>query len=225
MKNISGHIRFQPNPPQIIRTTLDGSEDGMDCPFIQMDRNVKGIKQLTPSPFLSPIETCLVWANRKARLSIEKIPQPHSFIPLKALLLYLESYFEKPNTFTSQQFEAVKQHLMSVRTTNSSKSLCEKYKVEPTELLKGLYCTNCFDTLRKHVSTWVCPTCKLNASDQIDKNVLSQFPIFNKPIGIGLIEKNLEQLTKKQIRYILKKHSVKMIGVKRNVVYSLNHFP
>lgn len=222
VKNISGHIRFQHNPAQIIRTYLDGLEDAMDCPFIQMDRNAKAIKQIIPSPTPLPIETCLVWANRKARLSIEKVPHPHSFIPAKALIMYLENYFEKPSIFSSQQLEQVKKHLMNSRFTSSTKSLCDKYKVESTELLKGLYCTNCFASLKKHVNTWVCPSCKVNAADQVEKNVLSQFSIVNTPIGISIIDRNLVYLTKKQIRYILKKHSVKMAGEKKSVVYSLN---
>lgn len=219
VKNIAGAIKFQTNPPQLIRT-LDGIEVGMDCPFIQLDRNVSGIRKLLTTHPSIPIHSCLVWANRKARLQIEKIPHPHNFLFSKSVGLYLESYFHQPDCLSQEDFQSLKSKLLIQMQNGPVKSLCEQYQVNMVDVVKGLHCTSCFQQLRKHARTWSCPHCKLIAKDDVERNVLSLLQINPFASSISLLQEYLPELSKKQIRSILEKKQVEVTGTKRGVLYN-----
>ncbi|WP_279327663.1 nuclease-related domain-containing protein [Tetzosporium hominis] len=220
VKNIAGHIKFQRNPPQIIRTLPDGTENGMDCPFVQMERNSKAIQQILQNYSSVNTQTCLVWANRKARLSIEGIPKPHSFIPVKSLQFYFESYFKQHDIFSNESFKMLQGQLLA-KNKVPTKSLCQQYQVAEKDLLKGMFCNKCFQSLRKQRRTWDCPICVIDANDQAEKNLMCQFSLVSSPLRIGVLQENLQHLSRKQIRLILQKNSVKSKGIKRGVLYSL----
>lgn len=219
VKNIAGHIEFHSKPRQIVRTLDNGTVQAMDCPFTQLERNVMGLKQLNLNiPNLST-QTLVVWANRSSRLSINEIPKPHTLIMMKSISLYLTSYFSGPNTLTSDEVSLLKTALLEKTIKQRKPPFCQQYQVNKLDIRKGLYCSLCHNQLKKHIRSWVCPECKVDASEQLSANILSLFDIFDSELKVEVIHEHIPELSVKQIRSILKKLGMRNRGTGRGRIY------
>lgn len=219
VKNIAGHIHFHSNPRQIVRTHENGTVQAMDCPFIQLERNLMGLKQLNLNIHNLSTDTLLIWANRSSRLTIHEIPKPHTLIMMKSISLYLTTYFKGPNSLTSEEVSLLKTILLEKTIKQRKISFCEQYDVNQTELLRGLYCSLCHNQLKKHIRSWVCPICKVDASDQLSNNILSLFDIIGGELKVEIIRKHIPELSVKHIRSILKKLGIQSRGTGRGMIY------
>lgn len=218
MKNIAGHIKFNATPPQIIRTLDDRTSQAMDCPFVQLDRNLDGFNKISPFTDM-PIYTFLVWANSSATIDLSFTPS-HPLIPLKKLPLTIQELEKLPDTISSDKLTGLKEYLITRAKNFQNQSYCERFNIHVNELTTGLYCNYCNMILSKQVRTWVCLKCKVKAKDALAFNISSQFVIQRSKLTIIEIRRQIPQLPAKQIRKILNEEGYLSEGTTKSKRYS-----
>lgn len=201
VKNIAGHIQFNSNPPQMIRTLEGRPSQAMDCPFVQLDRNLDGFIASLPDSKL-PIYTSLVWANSSTTFDLP-FEAPHLFLTLKKVPLMIQELEKLPDLLSNKQFNALKKRIVQKAQSFQEQSFCDRYQINPLDLRKGLYCVECYQLLTKSIRTWICTNCKLNATQFVDVNVLSLFSIQNPQLTITDIRNHLPELQSRQVRKVL----------------------
>lgn len=210
VKNIAGHIQFNANPPQVIRTLDDRPSQAMDCPFVQLDRNVDGFTALQADNKL-PIYTSLVWANTSTTFDLP-FKAPHQFLTLKRVPLMIQELEKLPDLLSTKQFNALKKKIIQKTQSFQEQSFCERYQINPMVLKKGLYCLECYQRLTKSIRKWICPNCKLNATQYMDINVLSLFYIQHAQLTISDIRNHLPELQSRQVRKVLHSYGYTSTG-------------
>lgn len=217
VKNIAGHIKFHATPPQIIRTSSDGTSQAMDCPFIQLDRNLDGFKKIFPLIEI-PVYTSVVWANPSAKLEVPFAP-PHPLIPLKKLPLVIQELEKNPDIFSPQQFKNFKKKVLATTVSFQNQSHCDRYGIHPKELVPGLYCSQCYSALTKKFRTWICDQCGNSSSSELFNNIFSQFMIQKSSLTIAEIRKQLPSLSAKYIRNVLNEEGYQSAGKTKSKQY------
>lgn len=218
VKNISGHVKFNPIPPQIIRSFPEKTPQAFDCPFTQLDRNLDGFQTLFPNLRL-PIYTSLVWANSSTTFDLSFNP-PHPFHSIKKFPLFIQQLEKLPKIISFTEFKLLKSTILRKTKVFQEQSLCKRYQVEQQDLLAGLYCPTCHANLKKYVRTWVCKGCNKKVHNLIDVNIVSQFYIHGPELSIATIQKHLPMIGRKKIRDVLVASGYIAVGQTNSRLYN-----
>ncbi|WP_342526540.1 nuclease-related domain-containing protein [Chryseomicrobium sp. FSL W7-1435] len=218
VKNIKGHIFFNQNPAQLIRT-LDGEVMAMDCPFAQMDRNVLHFKRLLSKSEL-PIYTVIVWTNRSAVLEAAPSNSPHKILFLKQLPYYISQLLKLPEQ--EVHLGSLVKNLKAKATPFYQPDLCQRYGIAPSELVRGLLCLTCYSPMNLHVRTWVCPKCRVKNNHMVNENILGLFDLLGDTLQMNDLKQILPTLYSRLLGNLVKSGEVRSTAYRKNRTYTLH---
>ncbi|OZS77852.1 hypothetical protein CF394_08850 [Tetzosporium hominis] len=218
VKNIKGHITFRQNPAQLIRM-IDGEMQALDCPFTQMDRNLLHFKQLLGKSKL-PIFTAIVWANRSAVIEDVAFPTTHPVLSLKQLPTFLHELSKHP--VQQVNVKSLQKRLQSLATPFYLFSLCSRYEIVPTELIKGMQCPTCFGLLLLNQKSWNCTECKLTTTSALEANILNVFDLLGDQLSMRDFHQVLPDLQARNLKKLIASGAISILFEKKNRLYKIN---
>ena len=123
IKNISGILSFNDDPPHLMRTNPDGSKDGFDSPVPQLERNCELLSEwLSKRGMALPVIGAIVLAYPKQ--IVDKAPAATSILYPKLIPAYIKKLFDEhrsksldKKTFLRLTSEIIKSH--SIECTES----------------------------------------------------------------------------------------------------------
>lgn len=219
VKNWSGTITFQ-NTGQAIQEK-NGVVRSVDCPIVQAEYYKENlldwflmndiplpVHRVVIFPYAS---TLLIGAdNRGVHFSKElaKIIRKLNKLPAKLQL---------------HQFEALSLKLQAANHPFATENICQHYGFHPSELMKGLYCSNCHNVLfKKNRRFYACKTCSTIPDNPIREAMIDWFTLF----GNHVTNKDIRTLTgiddSHKVKYLMKKTNFPSSGLNKGTVYHVN---
>lgn len=218
VKNIKGYISFQTNPPQLIRK-LNDQLQSMDCPFIQLDRNLANFKRLLSDTSV-PVYAAIVWTNRSAIIEKSTQSTSHPVLTLKQIPQYLQ--FLSLQSGKTIPIKSISNRLLQKSSPFIKTNLCENYHVSPNELTQGLLCLDCGEILLRIERSWICRQCKARNNHMVLSNVMNLFDVLKPELSFAEIKSVLPQITKDQFKSLVKTGLIEKIGKTNHMKYRLN---
>lgn len=143
MKNIAGRIRFSDINKQLVRTLESGQIDSFECPSVQLERN----KMLLADWFLArqlsiPIEGAVVFPRPQQQFENAREHLKIVF-PLE-IPVYLRKREATPLPLHPINLREIAERIFQSHTEYNPFPLCQKYKIDPLDLLTGVRCEICY---------------------------------------------------------------------------------
>ncbi|MDM5318024.1 nuclease-related domain-containing protein [Fictibacillus sp. b24] len=181
VKYITGTLVFD-HLNQVIRLKDDGTEEAFKNPIFQVKRQQSHLIEWMAKNRIPPIpvRSLVVMSNPrtiiKAPPSNKEVPQyiTHSPYLQERIKVIDKMYGEEKLT----KKEVGKLSKMLVRHhTPENPDLLKRYQIEEEDIIKGVYCTECFymPVVRKK-ATWHCPKCSYKSKD-LHLNTLSDYAL------------------------------------------------
>ena len=160
MKNIAGRIQFSEINNQLVRTLETGQVNSFECPSVQLERN----KILLADWFLArkisiPIEGAVVFPRPQQQFENAREHLKILF-PLE-IPVYLRTREATPLPLHPINLREIAEIIFRSHTEYNPFPLCEKYRIEPLDLLTGVRCEICGSFGMQAVfKGWCCVSCR-----------------------------------------------------------------
>ena len=219
VKNWSGTITFQ-NTGQAIQEK-NGILRSMDCPIVQAEYYKENLLEWflmndIPLPVHRVVifpyaSTLLIGADNRGVHFSKELPQ------------IIRKLNKLPAQLQLQQFEALSIKLQAANQPFANENICQHYGIQPNELMKGLYCSNCHNQLfKKNRRYYACTKCSTIPENPIQEAMIDWFTLF----GNHVTNKDIRMLTgiedSYKVQYLMKKTSFPSSGLNKGTVYHLN---
>lgn len=223
IKNIAGTLTYIPNPPHFERTHENKKTIVIDCPIMQLNNNQMGLDMwLQKNNFPITSTGLIVMANHNT--SVKNAPPDMPIIYAKHLPLYLRKREQGTAIFTNKQFYNLIKKLEQDQNPYNPYPLCEKNKIDPSHIKKGLICNRCNTVLiRRNHMTWHCPSCGKNAQQPFMDGLQDWFMLMKSTISNAECRDFLQLKNKYAANYILKKIPLHRVGASKATIYSWNY--
>lgn len=195
IKNYTGTVFFDETSGKTTIISPDGQSEKFDCVIHQLDRATNGVNRwLQQQQVNLPVEPILIMANQQTEIS--KMPTYVEPIFAKQLPRYIRNFPETPDVVSRQQIATIANELRRSQVNWRYKSGCEKYKIAPSTLKRGVLCLNCNAIMkRSRGRTWLCNRCKELSKGALEQAVADWYILLSNT------------LTNKQLRYFLELNS------------------
>ncbi|MDR7073116.1 ribosomal protein L37AE/L43A [Fictibacillus barbaricus] len=171
VKNYSGHLYFDGDYKQLIRTK-DDKKDIFDCPIQQVKRQVfhlSKIIELNKLPTI-PIESLVVFTHPKAHIE----SSPNYYEALKMVIkspLLSERISDLYRKYSKQVYspKEIKKMVRTLKKYNEpyDPNLIKKYEIDPKHLFNGVLCPICETNTMEYIRTnWKCPICNTTSKKE-----------------------------------------------------------
>ncbi|WP_391209761.1 nuclease-related domain-containing protein [Psychrobacillus sp. L4] len=219
IKNITGTLRFKEFPNKLVRI-VDQEEEPFDCPLIQLDRNYDGVSKILTKVNLNlPIHQALVFPSQNTL--IENAPRNRNIFFVKQFPLFIQKLNKLPPVLTEKQFTLLTNKLSNINNNFTQKPLCERLKINPEHLKKGVLCKHCDATLlRKSLRTWICSACKTIDTNPIPRNIHDLFLLIKSIITVKDCMHYLQINSRYTIYNSLQKMQLEKNGHKKSSQYT-----
>ena len=169
IKNITGILSYDASFSQFIRTTIDGTVEGMSDPFQQLERHVALMKRLIQQEHLGlPVLHAVVMATKNGILTEDFKGQP--IFDVTGLRSQMQKWLElhQPSAKEGEGLFHFANLLLSMHTR-----VKREINVPLKDIVKGVLCINCEDgqPLRYHYKKWLCPRCGLVESSALNRTL------------------------------------------------------
>jgi hypothetical protein len=196
VKYITGTLHFD-HLNQVIRARDDGSEEAFQNPIYQVKRQRSHLTDWLSRNRVPniPIHSLVVMSN--PRTIIKSLPSHKDVLQYVTHSPYLQEriqVFDKMHSvekLTKKEITKLSKLLVRQHTPDNP-DLLKRYQIEEKDIIKGVYCTECFymPVVRKN-NTWVCPKCskkdrKLHLPSLEDYALLFGASITNKEFCVFL---------------------------------------
>jgi hypothetical protein len=196
IKYITGTLHFD-HLNQVIRARDDGSEEAFQNPIYQVKRQRSHLTDWLSRNRVPniPIHSLVVMSN--PRTIIKSLPSHKDVLQYVTHSPYLQEriqVFDKMHSvekLTKKEITKLLKLLVRQHTPDNP-DLLKRYQIEEKDIIKGVYCTECFymPVVRKN-NTWVCPKCskkdrKLHLPSLEDYALLFGASITNKEFCVFL---------------------------------------
>jgi hypothetical protein len=196
IKYITGTLHFD-HLNQVIRARDDGSEEAFQNPIYQVKRQRSHLTDWLSRNRVPniPIHSLVVMSN--PRTIIKSLPSHKDVLQYVTHSPYLQEriqVFDKMHSvekLTKKEITKLSKLLVRQHTPDNP-DLLKRYQIEEKDIIKGVYCTECFymPVVRKN-NTWVCPKCskkdrKLHLPSLEDYALLFGASITNKEFCVFL---------------------------------------
>ncbi|WP_261131873.1 nuclease-related domain-containing protein [Bacillus sp. Marseille-Q3570] len=166
VKNIAGKIRFD-EFNQMVRTR-DGTEEGLPDPFLQLQwlsRKLAEWLKINNLPSL-PIDHIVVISRSSTIVEVsEYTPEKLTLsanLPFK--IEALRKTFPR-EVYSKKQLRKLSKLLVKKHTPQDP-DVMKQFKIEPVELLTGVYCAECKTmTMERNHGRWICSNCSHICND------------------------------------------------------------
>ncbi|WP_225986058.1 nuclease-related domain-containing protein [Psychrobacillus glaciei] len=217
VKNIVGTITFHKHSGQTIRT-LDGVKTPFECPISQINRHVQSLEQMR---FPLPIFKAIVYSSN--RVILENVPMDEPIFFRKNLSSYIHHLNKKEDRIDTSQFHDLIRKIQSMQHIIQRKPLCDRWRVSPESLIKGLLCNVCGNILYKISNkTWKCTKCESNDRTPIMHNINDYFILVKDSITTTECKEFFHLSSTHEAYYMLKKCNLINVNNARKSVYRRN---
>lgn len=219
IKNYSGMIQFDETIGKTIKTSNKGEIEKFECSVHQVDRAVHGLTQIiTKLPVTTPIIPVLIMANSKTEIT--QYPQSVPVKYKKQLPRYIRQHLTRKETLTEEQRQMIETQIHTHIPTNKQIPLCERYAISPTDLISGIICPRCEQTMHKTQGrSWMCAGCQFISTSVIEQLRIDWFELINPTLTNRQLRQFL-QINLKSATRILMKLNLQKVGTTRNTYYT-----
>lgn len=182
VKNISGILEFNENPPQLISTKEDGCQYGYESPVSQLQRNCEFLREwFLHRGIQLPIYGAVVLAYPK---QIVKTAPPRTKLLFPNMIpAYLKSIPQQGQKLAPETFNWLSAELLKSHQRYLPKPICETYKLRWSDFRTGVGCITCGRLgMIKQPRTWVCPFCQATDPLAHQRALLEWYLIFKRTI-------------------------------------------
>ncbi|MEI4770377.1 nuclease-related domain-containing protein [Psychrobacillus sp. FJAT-51614] len=214
VKNMVGTITFQKHQEQVIRS-LDGVSTAFECPIIQTNRHIYSLERLgIPLPIFKGI----VYSSN--RVILENVPPDEPIFFRKNLPMFIQSLNKKEDLVNTIQFKKIINNIQSRQVVFQRKALCDQWKINPSTLIKGLFCKNCSTVLSKLTNkTWKCTQCEAVDLNPIKHNIDDYFLLIKDSISTAECKDFFGLSSSHEAYYMLKKCNLISVNHGKRTVY------
>ncbi|WP_391203714.1 nuclease-related domain-containing protein [Psychrobacillus sp. L4] len=217
VKNIVGTITFQKHNGQTIRT-LDGVKTPFECPISQINRHIQALEQLR---LPLPIFKAIVFSSN--RVILENVPMDEPIFFRKNLSTYIHQLNQKEDRIDTSQFNDLIRRIQLKQHEMQRKSLCDRWRISPESLIKGLLCNLCGNILYKISNkTWKCTKCESNDRNPITHNINDYFILVKDSITTIECKEFFGFSSTHEAYYMLKKCNLINVNNARKSAYRKN---
>ncbi|MBS4219811.1 NERD domain-containing protein [Bacillus sp. FJAT-49711] len=222
VKNISGILEFRENPPQLIRTKLDGTIDGFDCPAAQVERNVILLKEYLSQVGVDiPIIGVVVLAYPK---QIVKVAPTRTKVLFPNLVpQYIKTLYPLPQKIDVKTLDFLTSQLLESHQPYIPKPICEIYDILKHDFRTGVACPSCgFLGMIKYKKGWVCSHCKITNKSAHIKAIKDWFLLYGGKMTNKDCREFLHLEKPQTATRILQGMNLSSEGTYRNRTYQIN---
>lgn len=222
VKNISGELAIIENPPQMIRTSMNGVKTAFSSPVIQVQRNRELLQDWLLARQISlPVYGAVVFAYTKQR-----VEQANPKIPIlfpNAVPTYIRGLPMTQTYLSNDEFEMLSQDLFECHRPFIPSPICTTYPSLREKIIVGVQCPHCEQfRMKKTKSGWQCPMCNGKSADAHKQAIRDWFLLF----GGELTNKECREflcVEKAQTAYrLLMSMGLKTKGANRNRRYMMD---
>lgn len=214
VKNIVGTMTFQKHSGQTIRT-LDGVKTPFECPIAQINRHIQALQQMK---LPLPVFKAIVFSSN--RIILENIPMDEPIFFRKNLPSFIHDLNKKEDRIDTSQFNELVRRIQSMQYIVHRKPLCERWKISPDSLIKGLLCKVCGNILKKISNkTWKCTKCEIIDRNPIEHNIDDYFFLVKDTITTAECKDFFRLSSTHEAYYMLKKSNLNKLNFARKSVY------
>lgn len=137
VKNMRGVLRFHENPYQLVQI-VDGEKRIYECPQSQIIRAVSSLKYwLQNNKYEIPIYYKIIMPNTNTFIRPKKV----QLLFNKEISIFLEQLNSLPHKHNVEEFRLLCNQLKSQIKPYNPFPLCQKYNLQPENLIPGMICT------------------------------------------------------------------------------------
>lgn len=221
IKNIRGHIEFQENPAQIIRT-YDGVEEKLDCPIHQIIRNTNALSNIVCKITTNlPVHAAVVFCNSSAHVS--SYPKNAKILYKNQIDFYIENLNKSPEKVDRITFQKIVKRLNSLNNNYKQISLATRYSIDSMSLRQGIFCEICESNMYslRNSSIFSCDSCNKTDKEIFTNSIIGLFGILGPELKRSQIQTHLSVRTRFGIIRALTKLNCTKSGSGKSTYYSL----
>lgn len=159
VKNMSGRLRFQQSPLQLIQTKDDGSVIGRKSPIEQIDTNEWLLDEwLRASGIYMPLRSVLVLSYPKQ--IPENVPHTHTILFSHQLPMFLNKLRSESAVMDLSDMAKLANKILAAHSDYVPKPICSNPAYPLQAMIRGVWCVACGRIgMKRTYGTWLCPFC------------------------------------------------------------------
>lgn len=165
VKNMSGRLRFQQSPLQLIQTKEDGTVIGRKSPIEQIDTNEWLLDEwLQASEVCLPLRSVLVLSYPKQ--IPENVPGTHTILFSHQLPMFLNKLQSEAAVLDFIEMTKLANNILAAHSDYVPKPICSNPAYPLQAMIRGVWCSACGRIGMKRIyGTWHCPFCGKSDKD------------------------------------------------------------
>lgn len=179
-KNISGELHFHNETGEFCRIDESGVRTVMDNPAIQVEKHMRFLKSWLHRHGINlAVDGLLVFTAKQCEL--KTLPQNIRTCKLhhmtEKIFHLLKEY--NPPAYSPTSLTQIKNLILASQTPFLPKPIATHYSINPDQLAKGIYCTQCeTHTVKRSLRAWRCANCGISDDGAAAKAILEYFALF-----------------------------------------------
>ena len=159
VKNMSGRLRFQHSPLQLIQTKEDGTVIGRKSPIEQIDTNEWLLEEwLHATGIYMPIRSVLVLSYPKQ--IPENVPATHTVLFSHQLPMFLNKLESESAVMDFIEIKELANKILAAHFDYIPKPICSHPAYQLGAMIRGVWCAACNRVgMKRTYGTWHCPFC------------------------------------------------------------------
>lgn len=227
VKNYSGHLYFDGDYKQLIRT-IDGKKDIFDCPIQQVKRQVfhlSKIMEMSKLPSI-PIESLVVFTHPKAH--IESSPNYYDALEMviksPVLSEKINEYYHK---YSKQNYspKEIKKMVRTLKKYNEpyDPNLIKKYGIDQKQIINGVLCPICETQTMEYIRTnWKCAICNTSLKKEHIAALSDYALLISSTISNNECKEFLKLTSRSKTYHLLKSLKFPYTGSTKSRIYHLD---
>jgi hypothetical protein len=182
VKNMSGRLRFQHSPPQLIQTKEDGTIIGRKSPIEQIDTNEWLLGEwLQASEIHLPIRSVLVLSYPKQ--IPENVPTTHTVLFSHQLPMFLNKLQSEKALLDFIEMTELATEILAAHSHYIPKPICSNPVYPINGMIRGVWCAKCDRIgMKRKYGMWHCPACGESNKDAHVQTIKDWHCLTGEPI-------------------------------------------
>ncbi|MFF2754842.1 nuclease-related domain-containing protein [Psychrobacillus sp. NPDC058041] len=218
-KNKGGKLRFKQNPSQLERENEDGKVDIFESPEVQIERNIYLFDEwLRLYGVKIPIYGVIVLTNSK--VMIMEPSTKYTCILHQTIPVFLRNIVRDKVCLDVNEMHKLAERIVSSHQSNFPYPMCERWGINPNDLLTGVYCEKCkVHGMVKKKNGWNCLRCGHVDRLAHEKAIYEWFVLVGKSINNRQCKRFLHLNSPQSALRVLKSMNLITSGNSKNTIY------
>ncbi|WP_082023411.1 nuclease-related domain-containing protein [Sporosarcina koreensis] len=221
VKNMAGDLVVTENPPQLIRTSDDGTLSGFLSPLAQVRNTCELFEEWLRARGISlPVHGCVVMAYTKQRITLPDTDIPTLFP--KLVPRRIRELMTGRRALTNSELALLGQRALDSHQTFNHRPVCEVFDIPPDVIKGGVACPDCERLgMWKRGKGWYCPACKTRSMTAHEQAIRDWFWLTGEPLTNAACRALLGLDCPRTVLRLLRAMKLTAIGTKRGRTYSM----